>query len=213
MKLKNIENYYRNICDEELIRIAANSQDLRIEAIPLLYKELLHRNLQKESEQVNNSYYILKEKENIRGLIFDRLSKTEAIEYEPIELKYNDKISDIFHGDNTLINLLSKFIINNKRQKESIFQQLNKVISLQENDVENIKALFKKKGKKDIIIGSILSMFFLSLFIVIAGTMAYYSFLLFQIVYLLLIFIVFVIGVIKIVKGFQIIYSSKIKTS
>ncbi|MDR0799831.1 MAG: hypothetical protein LBN18_08750 [Dysgonamonadaceae bacterium] len=204
MELKDIESYYKNISDGELIQIAANSQDLKIEAIPLLYNELSHRNFQREKEQVNKTYFLLEEKMKIRELIFERLKNNKVIEYEPIELQYNDKISSIFKGDDALINCLSEFILDNN-QIENIFQRLNEVISLQENDVENIRNLLKKKGKKIILKSSIVTVFFLFFFLVVIGTASYYSSAIYQLIYLLFIFVSFVIGAIQIVKGVQLI--------
>jgi len=179
--LKVIETQYKQLSSEELIKISKTPEDLKIDVIPVLQRELLSRGMNEEALEL--SHYLVsgpsKSKNlstrEIRMLISERLQSGESI--ESIKANFDDlrvNINDYLEEDIKLENKMFDYMASLQSQglsDEEINSKLKTNFSLEEQDSEILKARLKRKATYNLIIGYTLVIVvgLLSLFILANG--------------------------------------------
>jgi len=176
--LRNIEEKYKGMTIEELIRLTIKPQDLRLDVIPILQMELFNRGLKKEAMSLTD--FLVKSKEKprfselsvveLKQLIEDRLESGESIESIKIDLKDDGiNIFDIINDDNTLKEKAFDYITHLKQQgleENEIDEKLKETFSMEKGDSGMLKIQLKKNGNQNLIYGYTISIIALLLIII-----------------------------------------------
>lgn len=180
--LKDIQENYESKNVEDLIHLALNPQELRLEVIPILQKELLNRGQTEEAMSLTDFLVKAKEKPRfsdlpkaeLRKLIKDRLATGEPMESIKIDLKDDGvNIYEIINNDHKLKEKAYNYITHLKEQgleEEEIDEKLKETLSIEKEDTEMLKIQLKKSGKKNLIFGYTISIIALLLLTIALGT-------------------------------------------
>ncbi len=152
MKLSDLENTYKNLSSSQLLKVAKDADTLKVEAIPLLKKELMARGYEVEAHQLEfinrqaNPYEGLSLKE-IQRIVSDRLETGESLDSIHSDLKTNDvNVLNLFQKDVVKKEQAFKVIeeeLNGAFPKEKLQHELN----LNDDEIEELKDDMKGRGK------------------------------------------------------------------
>jgi len=165
--IQNIEDNYKSMSVDELLNLSKKPQDLRLEVIPILQKELINR--KKNQEALALTDFLIKSRENekprykdlssveLRKLIDTRLDSGQSLESIKIDLKDEGiNVFDIINEDEKLRDKAFDYITQLKQQgleDKEIDQKLKENLSLDKADSEMLKVQLKKKGRQNLIFG------------------------------------------------------------
>lgn len=176
--LRNIEENYKRMADEELKHLTRTPQDLRLEVIPILQQELLNRGQNKEAMSLTDFLVKTKEKPRfsdltvveLKQLINDRLESGESIESIKLDLKDDGvNIFDVINDDNKLKEKAFDYIAHLKQQgleEKEIDEKLKETFSIEKEDSEMLKIQLKKSGQQNLVFGYSLTIIALLLIII-----------------------------------------------
>jgi len=157
-----IENY-RQLSTNELLSIAKNPAELRIDIIPHLQSELFNRN--KKEEALLLSEFLIKRPKTYAELTKDELSENikeridsgESLESIKLDLKENGvNMLDILSNEAQIQNKTFDYLASLKSEgldDAEIDEKMKSTFSLTENETDVLKRQLKAKGKQNLIIG------------------------------------------------------------
>ena len=163
--LKAIEENYRRMRTDELLHLSKTPQDLRLEVIPLLQKELLNRHQQEEALMLSSFLINSREqhrfknltKKELKELIQARLDSGESLESIKLDLKDDGiNIFDIINEENKLLEKTFDYITHLKNEglgDEEIDEKLQKDLAIEKQEVDIIKERLRKRGKLNLSVG------------------------------------------------------------
>ena len=161
--LNLVEENYRRLSTDELIRIAGEPEVLNPEAIKLLQRELIARNHSEEALALTEfllngsrrlSFMSLEE---LQKVVFERLGSGESIESIKIDLKENGiDILDIINAEGKEREKAFDYMLELKKlglDDAEVKEKMQETFSIDEGDSEVIHAQFKKRGWQNLVIG------------------------------------------------------------
>jgi hypothetical protein len=168
-ELKDIEDNYKKMTDEYLIDLAKKPQDIRLDILPLLQKELLVRSLNEEAMYITD--FLVKSKEEsryknmtdaeLKKLIAQRIDSGESLESIKIDLKDDGvNIFDIIDKNSKLKNKAIDYLAQLKKegyQETEIEEKLKETLSIEKIDTLQLRNELKKRGKINLIWGSLIT--------------------------------------------------------
>jgi hypothetical protein len=161
--LSLVEENYKRLSIDELIRISEDPEVLNPEAIKLLQRELIARNHSEEALALTEfllsgsrrlSFMSLEE---LQKVVFERLESGESIESIKIDLKENGiNVIDIINAEGKEREKAFDYMLalkNNGLDDMEVKEKMQETFSIDENDSEVIHAQFKKRGWQNMVIG------------------------------------------------------------
>ena len=163
--LKDIEDNYARMDTEKLIHITNKPQDLRLDVISILQKELLKRGLNDEAMSITE--FLIQSKENpsisdmtedqLKAFIKERLDSGEPLENVKIDLKEEGiNIFDFISDDSKLKEKAFDYLVSLKQkglQEDEIDEKLMRNLSMDKEETEILKFQLGRKGKQNLIFG------------------------------------------------------------
>ncbi|MDX9855083.1 MAG: hypothetical protein RBS81_14970 [Tenuifilaceae bacterium] len=167
--LNDIEAYYQGVSNEKLLQIAQRPQDLRLDAIPLLQKELLGRGMNAEALLITDFLVGVKKDEPARPNyaemslyemqehVKERLQDGESIESIKLDLRENGvDIFAILNENDNLKESAFEYMTYLKKEgfeEEEIAEKLEENLAIDKSDSEMLKVQIKNSGKQNLTIG------------------------------------------------------------
>ncbi len=167
--LNDIEAYYQGVSNEKLLQIAQRPQDLRLDAIPLLQKELLGRGMNAEALLITDFLVGVKKDEperpnyaemslyEMQEHVKERLQDGESIESIKLDLRENGvDIFAILNENDNLKESAFEYMTYLKKEgfeEEEIAEKLEENLSIDKRDREMLKVQIKNSGKQNLTIG------------------------------------------------------------
>lgn len=167
--LNDIEAYYQGVSNEKLLQIAQRPQDLRLDAIPLLQKELLGRGMNAEALLITDFLVSVKKDESERPNyaemslyemqehVKERIQEGESIESIKLDLRENGvDIFAILNENDNLKESAFEYMTYLKKEgfeEEEIAEKLEENLAIDKSDSEMLKVQIKNSGKQNLTIG------------------------------------------------------------
>lgn len=167
--LNDIEAYYQGVSNEKLLQIAQRPQDLRLDAIPLLQKELLGRGMNAEALLITDFLVGVKKDEperpnyaemslyEMQEHVKERIQEGESIESIKLDLRENGvDIFAILNENDNLKESAFEYMTYLKKEgfeEEEIAEKLEENLSIDKRDSEMLKVQIKNSGKQNLTIG------------------------------------------------------------
>ena len=167
--LNDIEAYYQGVSNEKLLQIAQRPQDLRLDAIPLLQKELLGRGMNAEALLITDFLVGLKKDEperpnyaemslyEMQEHVKERIQEGESIESIKLDLRENGvDIFAILNENDNLKESAFEYMTYLKKEgfeEEEIAEKLEENLAIDKRDSEMLKVQIKNSGKQNLTIG------------------------------------------------------------
>ena len=167
--LNDIEAYYQGVSNEKLLQIAQRPQDLRLDAIPLLQKELLGRGMNAEALLITDFLVGVKKDEperpnyaemslyEMQEHVKERIQEGESIESIKLDLRENGvDIFAILNENDNLKESAFEYMTYLKKEgfeEEEIAEKLEENLSIDKRDREMLKVQIKNSGKQNLTIG------------------------------------------------------------
>lgn len=167
--LNDIEAYYQGVSNEKLLQIAQRPQDLRLDAIPLLQKELLGRGMNAEALLITDFLVGVKKDESERPNyaemslyemqehVKERIQEGESIESIKLDLRENGvDIFAILNENDNLKESAFEYMTYLKKEgfeEEEIAEKLEENLAIDKSDSEMLKVQIKNSGKQNLTIG------------------------------------------------------------
>lgn len=167
--LNDIEAYYQGVSNEKLLQIAQRPQDLRLDAIPLLQKELLGRGMNAEALLITDFLVGVKKDEperpnyaemslyEMQEHVKERLQDGESIESIKLDLRENGvDIFAILNENDNLKESAFEYMTYLKKEgfeEEEIAEKLEENLAIDKRDSEMLKVQIKNSGKQNLTIG------------------------------------------------------------
>ncbi len=167
--LNDIETYYQGVSNEKLLQIAQRPQDLRLDAIPLLQKELLGRGMNAEALLITDFLVGVKKDEperpnyaemslyEMQEHVKERLQEGESIESIKLDLRENGvDIFAILNENDNLKESAFEYMTYLKKEgfeEEEIAEKLEENLAIDKRDREMLKVQIKNSGKQNLTIG------------------------------------------------------------
>jgi len=168
MEFKTPEEIYREMSDEDIILIAYQPEGIKLEEIPIIQKELLHR--KKEEEAIMLSEYLIAANskanlahlsdDELRQYINDRIQQGESIDAIRIDLKESGiNIFDIIEAENKQRDEAFDFITDLKQkgyEEYEVDSKIKEKYSLQQDEVEDLHVQRNKSGRMNMVFGVVI---------------------------------------------------------
>ncbi len=167
--LNDIEAYYQGVSNEKLLQIAQRPQDLRLDAIPLLQKELLGRGMNAEALLITDFLVGVKKDEperpnyaemslyEMQEHVKERIQEGESIESIKLDLRENGvDIFAILNENDNLKESAFEYMTYLKKEgfeEEEIAEKLEENLAIDKRDSEMLKVQIKNSGKQNLTIG------------------------------------------------------------
>lgn len=167
--LNDIEAYYQGVSNEKLLQIAQRPQDLRLDAIPLLQKELLGRGMNAEALLITDFLVGVKRDEperpnyaemslyEMQEHVKERIQEGESIESIKLDLRENGvDIFAILNENDNLKESAFEYMTYLKKEgfeEEEIAEKLEENLAIDKRDSEMLKVQIKNSGKQNLTIG------------------------------------------------------------
>ncbi|KAF5071301.1 hypothetical protein DSECCO2_213650 [anaerobic digester metagenome] len=167
--LNDIEAYYQGVSKEKLLQIAQRPQDLRLDAIPLLQKELLGRGMNAEALLITDFLVGVKKDEperlnyaemslyEMQEHVKERIQEGESIESIKLDLRENGvDIFAILNENDNLKESAFEYMTYLKKEgfeEEEIAEKLEENLAIDKRDSEMLKVQIKNSGKQNLTIG------------------------------------------------------------
>lgn len=167
--LNDIEAYYQGVSNERLLQIAQRPQDLRLDAIPLLQKELLGRGMNAEALLITDFLVGVKKDEperpnyaemslyQMQEHVKERIQEGESIESIKLDLRENGvDIFEILNENDNLKESAFEYMTYLKKEgfeEEEIAGKLEENLAIDKRDSEMLKVQIKNSGKQNLTIG------------------------------------------------------------
>lgn len=167
--LNDIEVYYQGVSNEKLLQIAQRPQDLRLDAIPLLQKELLGRGMNAEALLITDFLVGVKKDEperpnyaemslyEMQEHVKERIQEGESIESIKLDLRENGvDIFAILNENDNLKESAFEYMTYLKKEgfeEEEIAEKLEENLAIDKRDSEMLKVQIKNSGKQNLTIG------------------------------------------------------------
>lgn len=168
MEFKTPEEVYREMSDEDIILIAYQPEGIKLEEIPIIQKELLHR--KKEEEAIMLSEYLIAanqkknlarlSNEELRVYINQKVEQGESIDAVSLDLKENGiNIFDIIEAENNQRDEAFDFITDLKQkgyEEYEVDSKIKEKYSLQQDEVEDLHVQRNKSGRMNMVFGVVI---------------------------------------------------------
>ncbi|MBN1990252.1 MAG: hypothetical protein JW783_12700 [Bacteroidales bacterium] len=167
--LNDIEAYYQGVSNEKLLQIAQRPQDLRLDAIPLLQKELLGRGMNAEALLITDFLVGVKKDEperpnyaemslyEMQDHVKERIQEGESIESIKLDLRENGvDIFAILNENDNLKESAFEYMTYLKKEgfeEGEITEKLEENLAIDKSDSEMLKVQIKNSGKQNLTIG------------------------------------------------------------
>lgn len=163
--IEEIEENYQKMYVGELIELTKNPKYLRLDAIPVLQKELIKRGQHEEALHLTDfligsdskARYRKMSDEELTQMIKDRIESGDSLEKIKLDLKeVGINMFDIMNKDHDLNEQRLDYITYLKQEglsENQIDEKLKDTLLMDTKDSEMLKVELKKKGKQNIIMG------------------------------------------------------------
>jgi len=165
MEFKTPEEIYREMSDEDIILIAYQPEGIKLEEIPIIQKELLHRKKSEEAIMLSEYLIAANQKVNLARLsddelrqhINERLEQGESIDVIRQDMKESGiNFFDIIATENKERHKAFDYISELKQQgleEDEVDDKIREKYKLEQDEVEDLKVQRMRSGRKNLIIG------------------------------------------------------------